>query len=808
MDFKKIEKKWQEKWEKEKTFAFDKNKLENKNYILEMFSYPSGNRLHIGHLFNFCIPDSFAKYRFMKGDNIFHPMGFDAFGLPAENYALKTGIHPRESTNANMEYMEKQLRSAGLSYDWDYTLRTCEPDYYKWTQWIFLQLYKKGLAYQKFAPVNWCPSCNTVLANEQVVDGACERCGSQVVRKNMTQWFFKITDYAEKLLDGLDKIDWPEKTKTSQRNWIGKSVGSEIVFELENGGSFKVFTSRPDTVYGVTYVVLAPEHELVAKITTEKQKNAVQKYIEETSKKDDISRTNATTEKTGVFTGSYAINPINGKKIPVFIGDYVLATYASGAVMGVPAHDDRDFDFAKKYNIDIIQVVKAEKGETKLPYCEDGIICNSEEFDGLTSANAREKITEKLASMGKGNKKINYKLRDWSVSRQRYWGCPIPVIHCEHCGIVPVPEKDLPVRLPDTMDYKPDGKAPLSKNEEFMNVTCPICGKPARRDPNTLDTFVCSSFYMLRYPNVHSTDKLLDTDFTNKICPIDYYIGGMEHANGHLLYSRFITKVLNDLGYIDFDEPFKKLIHQGMILSWDNQKMSKSKGNVINPDDIIRDYGADAVRLYLMFGFNYTDGGPWNDNGIKNCSKFLDRVERLIEATSKYEDNQNQNQYAEAEQELDYAENFAIKEFEKNMNDFTFNSAIARIMEYVNAIYKYELNQNINTNFVKAKIVSLLKLLAPCAPHFAEEIWENMGNKESVFKSNFPSFDETKLVKKQIEIAVQINSKIIARININPNATNEEIEQIAKQEISDKLAGKTIVKCIIIPNRLVNIIAK
>lgn len=809
MNFKTIEKKWQEIWKKNNTFNFNKNDLDNKEYILEMFSYPSASRLHIGHLFNFTTPDSFAKYEIMKGKNVFQPMGFDAFGLPAENFALKTGIHPRTSTNANMEVMEKQLAAAGLSYDWDYTLRTCEPEYYKWTQWLFIQLYKKGLAYQKHAPVNWCTSCNTVLANEQVVDGVCERCGSQVVKKHLTQWFFKITDYCEQLLEGLDRIDWPEKTKISQKNWIGKSIGTEVEFDVDGSEQkIVVFTSRVDTLFGVTYLVLAPENELTLKLTTPENLEAVKNYISETAKKDDITRQSTTLEKTGVFTGSYAINPVNGKKVPIFIADYVLASYATGAVMGVPAHDERDFDFAKKYNLEIIKVIENSFGETVLPYTHNGKLVNSGMFDGMASRSVKDKIIAHLESLGKGHKKVNYKLRDWSVSRQRYWGCPIPMIHCEHCGVVPVPEKDLPVLLPETMDYKPDGRSPLAKNEEYINTICPICGKPAKRDPDTLDTFVCSSFYELRYPCTKETEKFVDKEFVNKICPVDLYVGGMEHANGHLLYSRFICKVLHDLGYLNFDEPFKRLVHQGMILGPDGQKMSKSKGNVVNPDELINEFGSDAVRLYMLFGFNFVEGGPWNDDGIRNCQKFLERVERLVESVFALQPGENASKYESAEKELDYARNYAIKEFEKNMQDLTFNSAVARIMEFTNALYKYNLEEKKNTNFMQDHIRDLLKLLAPCAPHFAEELWCQIEENGSIFKSGFPALDETKLVKDEIEIAVQVNSKIIGKMTIPTTADNAEIENIAKEKFAERFAGKEILKAIVIPSRLVNFVVK
>ncbi|MGN0796339.1 MAG: leucine--tRNA ligase, partial [Christensenellales bacterium] len=513
MDYKTIEKKWQQKWADSKLYSFDKSRIDKKYYVLEMFSYPSGAKLHAGHWFNYGPADSYARFMRMQGYEVFQPMGFDAFGLPAENYAIKTGIHPEDSTLKNIATMEQQLKAMGATFDWDYEIKTCMPDYYKWTQWIFLQLYKHGLAYRKEAPVNWCPSCNTVLANEQVVDGACERCGSTVIRKNLTQWFFKITDYSEQLLEGLNKLDWPEKTKLMQKNWIGKSFGSEIEFETEDGDKFKVFTTRADTIYGVSYVVLAPEHPLVDKITTKENKEAVENYKLECSKATEIDRLSTTREKSGVLTGAYAINPVNGKKVPILIADYVLSTYGTGAVMGVPSHDERDFAFATKYNLPIKRVIKSADGSPDdLPYCEKGVLVDSEEFSGMKSADAIKAITAKLEKVGKGQLKTNYRLRDWLVSRQRYWGAPIPVVYCDHCGIVPVPEKDLPVKLPYNVDFTPDGKSPLLKSEEFMNTTCPVCGRPARRDPDTLDTFVCSSWYYLRYPDNKNDDKPFDTE--------------------------------------------------------------------------------------------------------------------------------------------------------------------------------------------------------------------------------------------------------------------------------------------------------
>ena len=798
------EKKWQQKWEQDKIYNFDKNDLDNKYYLLEMFSYPSGANLHLGHWFNYSLSDSFGRFKRMQGHNLFHPVGFDAFGLPAENYALKTGIHPSISTEKNISIMERQLKEMGTTVNWDCEIATCRPDYYKWTQWLFLQLYKNRLAYQKYAPVNWCSSCNTVLANEQVIDCKCERCGTEVVKKDMTQWFFKITDYCEELLDGLDKIDWPEKTKLAQKNWIGKSVGAEVDFKCENGLTLTVFTSRIDTIYGVSWLVLAPENENVLKLTTPENKAEIEKYIYETSKKDDITR-QGNNEKTGCFTGSYAINPVNNKRIPIFIGDYVLNTYATGIVMGVAAHDERDYEFAIKHNIPFEKVIQGK--DDLLPYCQDGVLINSDKYNQLTSAQAREKIVEDLQEKNIARKKINYKLRDWSVSRQRYWGCPIPVIHCQHCGIVPVPEKDLPVLLPNTMDYKPDGRSPLERNEEFINCTCPVCGKSAKRDSDTLDTFVCSSWYYLRYPNSTLEDKPFDSQYTNKILPVDKYVGGMEHATGHLLYSRFITKFLNKLGLINFDEPFKSLVHQGMILGTDAKKMSKSRGNTVNLDDLIAENGSDALRLYLAFGFNYLEGGPWNNAGIKSIVKFMERIERLV---NDYNNNNHKNIYESQEKELDYWINYAIKNVTLSMEEFGFNTAVARIMELVNAVYKYQTQEYLNKDLLKKAIETILILLSPFTPHFSEEMWEKFGNAYSIHNQKFPICDESKLIKDEIEIVAQINSKIICKIIIPTNATNEEIQNLAlsQDKIKNLTNGKTVVKAIVIPSRLINLIVK
>ena len=809
MDFKQIESKWQRKWEEEKLYSFNKKNVDNKYYVLEMFSYPSGAKLHAGHWYNYGPSDSFARFMRMQGKEVFQPMGFDAFGLPAENYAIKTGIHPQDSTLKNIATMETQLKAMGASFDWDYEIKTCMPDYYKWTQWIFLQLYKAGLAYRKKAPVNWCTSCKTVLANEQVVDGCCERCGSQVIQKDLTQWFFKITNYAEELLQDLDKLDWPEKTKAMQRHWIGKSTGGEIEFKCESGDTFRVFTTRADTSYGITYVVLAPEHPLVEKLTTKEQFAEVQKYKEECAKTKEIDRLSTTREKTGVFTGSYCFNPVNGKKVPIWIGDYVLASYGTGAVMGVPAHDDRDYDFAKKHGIDIIRVIKSKDGQNDdLPYCEYGVCVNSEEFTGQTTEEAKVNIVKKLEKEGKGELKTNYRLRDWLVSRQRYWGCPIPIVYCDDCGEVPVNEADLPVKLPYNVDFTPDGASPLLKSEEYMNTVCPICGKPARRDPDTMDTFVCSSWYFLRYPDAKNDKMAFDPNIINKMLPVDKYIGGAEHACMHLLYARFFTKALRDLGYLNFDEPFTSLVHQGTILGPDGFKMSKSRGNVVSPDDCIKKYGSDAFRMYLMFGFSYIEGGPWNESGIDSIVKFIERVERLVQkaATLSGKDGDMQAK----EKELNFVRNNTIKRVSEDFKIFSFNTAIARIMEYVNAIYKYIDIGNTNEKFFKECIKDLVLLLAPIIPHTAEEFNEIMGGKGSIFNEKYPTYDEKALVKDEYELAVQINSKIKAKIVVPSNASQKEIEDIARndEQVIKALSGLNVLKVIVIPKRLVNIVAK
>ena len=810
MDYVSIDKKWNKIWQETHLYDFKKDELDKKYYVLEMFSYPSGAKLHAGHWYNYSLSDSFARFMRMKGYNIFQPMGFDSFGLPAENYAIKTGIHPQDSTVKNIAIMEQQLKDMGAMFDWDAEVKTCMPDYYKWTQWMFLQLYKHGLAYRKAAPVNWCPSCNTVLANEQVNEGCCERCGATVVRKNLTQWFFKITDYSEELLSGLDKLDWPEKTKAMQRNWIGKSTGGEVEFSVcGTDKTFRVFTTRADTLFGVSYVVLAPELPLVDEITTPDCREAVEAYREQTSKTTEIERLSTNKEKTGAFTGAYAINPVNGEKVPVWIGDYVLASYGTGCVMGVAAHDERDYVFAKKHGLEIKRVIKAAKeGEDdSLPYVEYGILTNSGEFDGMSSKDAKTAIIKKLEEQGKGQLKTNYRLRDWLISRQRYWGAPIPVVYCDHCGIVPVPEKDLPVKLPYNVDFKPTGESPLKGCEEFVNTTCPVCGAPAKREVDTLDTFVCSSWYFLRYADSKNDKMPFDKEKVNKMLPVDKYIGGAEHACMHLLYARFFTKALRDMGYLDFDEPFLSLVHQGTILGPDGSKMSKSRGNVISPDDYVLTMGSDVFRLYLAFGFNYVEGGPWDDSGIKAIGKFLDRVERLVQLYLKH-DNWTEN-YGAAEADLDYVRNNTIKSAENDYKIFSFNTVTARIMELANAVGKYLASDApLNQKLLKDTVIDLLKVLAPLAPHVTEDFWENIGMQYSIFNQPYPTVNQKALTRQTVELALQINSKIRDKIVVDSSLNREELEKtvLADEKTKALLEGKTVKKVIVVPGRLVNLI--
>lgn len=808
-----IDRKWMKRWQETRLYSFNKQNVDKKFYCLEMFSYPSGAKLHLGHWYNFGLTDSWARIKRMQGYEVFEPMGFDAFGLPAENYAIKTGVHPRVSTEANIETMRRQLREMGAMFDWDYEVVTCEPEYYKWTQWIFLQLYKHGLAYRAQAPVNWCPGCQTVLANEQVVSGLCERCDSEVVRKDMTQWFFKITAYADELLEKLDDLDWPEKTKAMQRNWIGKSTGSEITFRVAGmEHTFTVFTTRADTLFGVTYVVLAPEHELVDVITSSEQRQQVAEYQEYARKQSEIDRLSTVKEKTGVFTGAYAVHPLTGEEVPIWIADYVLASYGTGAVMAVPGHDTRDFEFATKYGLPIVRVIKSadEDIDDELPFTEYGVLVNSGEFSGQSSEEAQRSITEKLKEKGLGQFAVKYRLRDWSVSRQRYWGAPIPIIYCDDCGIVPVPEEDLPVLLPDDVDYTPKGKAPLATNEEFINTTCPNCGSPAKRDPNTLDTFVDSSWYYLRYPDNKNDKEPWNKEWINKMLPVDKYVGGPEHACMHLLYARFITKALRDMGYLDFDEPFKSLTHQGIILGPDGNRMSKSRGNVVSPDEYIKEYGSDVLRMYLAFGFNYIEGGPWNDDGLKAIARFVERVERFVDRMLELRDMGDCRQaIGEAEKELNYVRHYVIKGITEDAERFQYNTCISRMMELTNALYKYDNEvEHKNITLMEECTRDLLLLMAPFAPHFGEEMWERMGYEYSIFNQSWPQCDPQALVRDTVELAVQVNGRVRGHIDVPAQAQRSEIERLALEldAVQPYLQGKTVRRIIVVPNRLVNIV--
>ena len=810
---KEVDKKWQKRWKETNLYKFDNKNLDNKYYCLEMFSYPSGANLHLGHWFNFAPADSYARFKSMQGYNVFHPMGFDAFGLPAENYAIKTGIHPKDSTLKNIETMKKQLEEMGATYDWDYSVETCMPEYYKWTQWIFKKLYEAGLAYKKKAPVNWCSSCNTVLANEQVIDGVCERCKTVVERKKLEQWFFKTTKYAEELLNDLDKIDWPEATKKIQVNWIGKSTGAEVTFKVaDTDVEFTVYTTRADTLFGVTYMVLAPESEIVNKITTAEYKEQVEEYKKQAAKSSEIERMAEGREKTGVFTGAYAINPVNNEKVPIWIADYVLEDYGTGCIMAVPAHDTRDYDFAVKFNLPLKQVISPVSGEkVELPFTdvEEGVLINSEFLNGLSVKQAIKTMIEYLNKNKIGHAKTNYKLKDWLVSRQRYWGAPIPIINCPNCGEVAVPDEDLPVLLPYNVEFRPDGESPLKKSEEFMHCKCPKCGADSLREADTLDTFVCSSWYFLRYPDAKNDKEAWNKDLINKMLPVDVYVGGKEHAAMHLIYARFMTKALRDMGYLNFDEPFTRLVHQGMILGADGNKMSKSKGNTVAPDTYIDKYGSDVFRLYLMFGFAYTDGGPWKDEGIKATSKFITRIETLIDKVLNTKYNEKQTKDG-AEKNLLYHKNRVIKAMGEDIDQFGFNTAIARSMELLNELNAYEQQEQINKKVLMETIETLIILLSPLAPHFTEEMWEKLGHTTSVHKELWPKFNENEMVLNQIKIPVQINGKVKAVVEVDVDADNDKIKEIVKttKTIEEAIKKGTIVKEIYVPGKIYNIVLK
>lgn len=978
----KIEKKWQEIWQKTKLYETDLKDKKPKYYNLVMFPYPSGEYLHIGHAYSFSGADVYARYKRLNSSNVFEPIGYDSFGLPAENFAIKNKVHPKESTAKNIKHSEKQLKAWGCMFDWSRTVTTSDPDYYKWTQWLFLKIYEAGLAYQKEAPVNWCPKCLTVLANEQVISGLCERCDSEVIQKNMKQWFFKTTDYAERLIKDLDKVDWPESSIIKQRNWIGKSEGAIIRFpivvnqrEYQRESAFvEVFTTRLDTVFGMTYIVLAPEHELVSRITTPEHKKEVEAYQIKTQKMTEIERQSLEKEKTGIFTGAFAINPFDNEKIPVWIADYVISSYGTGAVMAVPAHDERDFQFAKKYKLPIEEVVvpytkyqtkkgkpteqrdvavaivhnkkdntylcldwrttkwksfpsggvdsedytkaakrevleetgykniklvkeyqntlmeefyrphkdsnviarykylifelvndekvdvdkkeleqhktvwvKHEKvadflnidhlkkfwsnylaGNSEEAYTDYGVLVDSGEFSGLTSEEAKEKMAEWLSKKKTGGKKINYRLRDWSIARQRYWGVPIPIIYCDKCastgsaqaGIVPVPKKDLPVRLPDLdikeVQPKGTGKGPLASQPDFVNTTCPKCGGSGRRETDTMDTFVDSSFYFLRYPSVGNDKEMMEKEITKKWLPVDMYVGGAEHVTMHLLYARFVTKALNDQKLINFDEPFSSLRHQGMILGPDGQKMSKSKGNVIIPDKVIKEYGADTFRTYLLFMGPFEDGGPWNPKGIIGVKRFLDRYWNLaIEVCEniKPEDPEDLIYSSKKIEEtaLKRVINKTIKKVGKDIAGFRFNTAVSTLMTCLNEIEKIKEKLPVKESlFWREAIEKFTILLSPFAPHITEEIWEGLGQHESVFTSFWPKYDKNLIKEDIITLVIQVNGKLRDTIEVSAGISQKQAEKEAlkSQKIQKYTEGKKPIKTIFVPDKLINLIVK
>lgn len=802
---KQIERFAKDRWEGERLSAFDPSQMGKKLYVMDMFSYPSGAKLHLGHWFNFGLVDSYARFKKMQGFNVFQPMGFDAFGLPAENYAIKTGTHPHDSTMKNIEIMRGQLKEMGGMFDWSNEVVTCDPEYYKWTQWVFCELYKRGLAYKKAAPANWCPSCQTVLAREQVKQGKCERCGADVHIKKMNQWFLKITDYAEELLTGLDGLDWPEKTKAMQRNWIGKAEGSSVIFKNDVVGDIEIFTTRPDTIFGVTYIVMAPEHELVSKLVTAEYAEEVEAYVRNTERMTEIERQSTTHEKTGVFTGSYAKNPVTGKKVQIWISDYVLESYGTGIVMAVPAHDARDYEFATKYGMDIVPVIDAFETDAGCAYTGDGMMINSDFLNGMSVGEAKVAIAEYLESNGIGGKKITYRLRDWLISRQRYWGAPIPIIYCDDCGEVLVPDNQLPVLLPYDVDFKPDGESPLARCESFVKTVCPCCGKEAKREVDTMDTFMCSSWYMLRYPDARNDKQAFDPDFINQMLPVDKYVGGAEHSCMHLIYARFVTKVLRDAGYLKFDEPFTSLVHQGTILGPDGQKMSKSKGNTVSPDEYIDNFGSDVFRTYLMFGFNYIEGGPWSESGIASIQKYYDRVDVTFEkylSIKKFEDI-----CEDEEIKLLIAVNSTIDKVTNGLDTFQFNTTIARMMELFSSLRSY-LNTGRNSKILIDVMEKTTKLMAPEAPHLAEYYWKSLGHTCSIFKEKWPEVDEKIGMYANINIPVQINSKNITVLNVKKDISKEEIQEMAMDYINAKLNGREIKKVIFVPNRIINFVVK
>ena len=813
-----IEKKWQQYWEESGEFKTEYDPSKEKYYVLEMFPYPSGN-LHMGHVRNYSIGDVVARFKKMRGFNVLHPMGWDAFGMPAENAAIKNGVSPKDWTLDNIANMTRQQKELGLSYDWDREVATCKDDYYRWTQWIFQQFYKQGLAYKKEAKVNWCEHDHTVLANEQVIDGKCWRCDNDVVKKDLKQWFFKITDYADRLLDDLDTLDqWPDRVKAMQRNWIGRSEGTQFAFYVPKiDKSFEVYTTRVDTLFGVSYVVLAPEHPYVKELIQDaSNKVELEAFIETLRNQSDIERTSTEAEKVGMFTGSYATHPITGKEVPIWIANYVLADYGTGAVMGVPAHDERDYAFAKKYNLPVNWVIQntaqdLDFASLDTAFTEDGILVNSGDFNGKTSEEARQALGDYFTEQGTGRKTVNFRLRDWLISRQRYWGCPIPVVYCEECGEQLVPEDQLPVKLPEDVSFDGGAISPLATSENFLNTTCPCCGGPARREIDTMDTFIDSSWYFLRYADARNDQEVFNKEIAKYWMNVDQYIGGIEHAILHLLYARFFVKVLHDIGLVEVDEPFKALLTQGMVLK-EGSKMSKSKGNVVSPEEIIAKYGADTARLFILFAAPVDRDLDWSDQGVEGSYRFLGRVWRIIDTYQQLGASGHQDSLSKDETALRRELHRAIKKVTEDLDGkFNFNTAISTVMELVNAMYQFkDSHDTVQSDLAKELVEKLTLLLAPFVPHITEEIWHECGFEGSVHAASWPTYEESALVVDEVEVAVQVNGKVRDKLTVSVSLSKEELEAAAKAlpRVQEFTEGKSIVKVIVVPKKLINIVVK
>ncbi|MCL1805347.1 MAG: leucine--tRNA ligase [Clostridiales bacterium] len=821
---KELEAKWQARWEKTDAWHVSEDKGKPKYYCLEMFPYPSGH-CHMGHVRNYSIGDVLARFKSMRGYNVLHPMGWDAFGLPAENAAIKNAVPPAEWTMDNIDNMRRQLKSMGISYDWSREVATCLPDYYRWTQWIFLQLYHKGLAYKKLGYVNWCPDCATVLANEQVVDGACERCGALVGKKALDQWYFKTTDYAQELLDSLDQLPgWPDKVKTMQENWIGRSEGAQLVFKVAGTGDpLPVYTTRPDTIYGVTYMVLAAEHPLVEKVIAgTSYEEDVREFVRKVQKLSDVDRTSTEMEKEGIFTGAYAVNPATGEDVPLWVGNYVLLEYGTGAVMGVPAHDERDFVFANKYHLPVKLVIQPEGEDLRLEdmagaYVGEGFMANSAQFDGLPNEEGKKQIVAWLEGRGLAAAQINYRLRDWLISRQRYWGAPIPIVYCPECGPQPVPEDQLPVMLPLDVEFKPTGESPLNFYPSFYEATCPKCGGKARRETDTMDTFVCSSWYFLRYTDPGNESEAFSREKTDYWMDVDQYIGGVEHAILHLMYARFFVKALRDMGFVGVDEPFRNLLTQGMVLK-DGGKMSKSKGNVVSPEEIIDKYGADTARLFILFAAPPERDLEWSEQGVEGSYRFLGRLWRIVylsllecPALKGAAPPPPSAQLPPAERDMLRILHGTIKKVTDDVeNRFNFNTAVSAVMELVNALYQYKDKGGMDPSVARECLESLIRLTAPFAPHIAEELWAELGYTQSIHMEAWPAFREEALAREEIEVAFQINGKVRGRLTVPVTMEQDELQStiLAMDRAKEAIGGRQVVKVVSVPGKLVNIVVK